>query len=218
MTHWKAERSRCVSGEKQQELPRSYQGSKQSQEVTPIWKTEERKKSVSMVYPVPLSSKTLVMVRSEAGWGSIHLNFLERSSEGYVQSDPVGDMNDYFQVGNIFRILKRTRIDLELRSQWPEVGVVGVTACAPASTHFSDFILQTTRLFLVSQDVCELTLQHHIFFFILLKYTKVCLEADKMKLFSQSSPSACKGAIQVLQHSHLLTEQPQQGLFSLKQT
>lgn len=40
---WLTERSRCVSGEKQQELPRSYQGSKQSQEVTPIWKTEERK-------------------------------------------------------------------------------------------------------------------------------------------------------------------------------
>lgn len=123
-----------------------------------------------MVYPVPLSSKTLVMVRSEAGWGSIHFNFLERSSEGYVQSDPVGDMNDYFQVGNIFRILKRTRIDLELRSQWPEVGVVGVTACAPASTHFSDFILQTTRLFLVSQDVCEL--YSIIFFFYFIKIYK----------------------------------------------
>lgn len=69
---WKE--SLCA-GEKQQELPRSYQGSKQSQEVTPIWKTEERKKSVSMVYPVPLSSKTLATVGSEAGWGSIHFDF-----------------------------------------------------------------------------------------------------------------------------------------------
>lgn len=81
--------------------------------------------------------------------------------------NPVGDMNDYFQVGNIFRILKRTRIDLELRSQWPEVGVVGVTACAPTSTHFSDFILQTTRLFLVSQDVCELYSIIYIFFYFI---------------------------------------------------
>lgn len=55
-------------------------------------------------------------------------------------------------------------------------------------------------------------------FFYFIKIHKSLFGSRQDEAFFPSSPSACKGEIQVLQHSHLLTEQPQQGLFSLKQT